>query len=56
MGCECYKIGGPFIDVDPNCATHRKGGLRDQEEAREVLEERVRKLEEKVAILWEQRS
>lgn len=38
MGCDCYKIGGPFIDVDPSCPVHRPGGLRDQEEAREAFE------------------
>lgn len=28
--CECYKIGGPFIDVDPNCPVHGPGGLNEQ--------------------------
>ena len=42
MGCDCYKIGGPFIDVDPDCPVHAPGGLRDQEEAREEFQAEVR--------------
>jgi hypothetical protein len=39
MGCECYKIGGPFIAEDPNCEIHREGGLQDQvEDLREQVE------------------
>ena len=28
--CDCYQIGGPWIDVNPNCEIHRSGGLNDQ--------------------------
>lgn len=58
MDCnrECFKIGGPWIDIDPTCPVHKPGGLQDQaEEAEasrasleariEALEARVRKLE-----------
>lgn len=53
MGCECYKIGGPFIDEDPNCPTHgREAQMREQEaEAQrtelESLKARIKVLEEK---------
>jgi hypothetical protein len=20
--CECFKVGGPFIDIDPDCSIH----------------------------------
>jgi len=23
--CRCYEIGGPWIDVDPNCPIHGHG-------------------------------
>lgn len=30
MGCECYRIGGPFIAEDPSCPAHGHGGLQDE--------------------------
>ena len=38
MGCECYQIGGPWIEEDPSCPAHGQGGLQEQlDEAREEI-------------------
>lgn len=31
--CDCYKIGGPWIDVDPECSEHGYEAQRRREEA-----------------------
>ena len=28
--CQCHQIGGPFIEEDPECPVHQRGGLQDQ--------------------------
>ena len=45
--CECYKIGGPFIDVDPDCPIHNKNYRDYQEDQSDVIEQ----LQAKVAEL-----
>lgn len=52
MSCECYKIGGPFIAEDPDCAEHgteAKLRRQAQEEKRAAeqhgLEDRISAME-----------
>lgn len=54
MSCDCYKIGGPWIDVDPNCPFHGYDAQRQQEieeQRKQELEDRVSELEQQVAWL-----
>lgn len=61
--CECYKVGGPWVDYDPNCPVHGDEAQRIQEQERqekeetrhreESLEERVSSLEDTVKKLHE---
>ena len=44
---DCFQIGGPWIDVNPNCPYH---GL-DKLSPEDILLARVERLEEKVAKL-----
>ena len=37
--CECYKIDGPFIDVDPDCPIHNKNHRDYQEDQSDVIEQ-----------------
>ena len=51
--CECYKIGGPWIDVDPECPEHGYEAQRRREEAETRsgdIEARLAYLEEALAI------
>jgi len=33
MGCDCYRIGGPFIAEDPDCPIHgREAQEREKQE------------------------
>jgi chromosome segregation ATPase len=50
--CECYKIGGPFIDVDPDCPIHNKNHRDYQEDQSDVIEQ----LQAKVAELEEENA
>ncbi len=46
--CDCYKIGGPWIEEDPDCPLHgREARQRDEQiaESAQNLEERVESLE-----------
>ena len=55
--CECYKIGGPFIDVDPDCPIHNKNHRNYQEDQPDVIEQlqaKVAELEAENAKLHEQ--
>ena len=52
--CECYTVGGPWIDYDPDCPVHGNDARRFREEAENdhyALEERVALLEQQVAQL-----
>ena len=51
MSCDCFRIGGPFIGADPDCAEHRPGGLLDQAEELQTQEQRITDLEAEVALL-----
>lgn len=33
--CECYQIGGPWIDFDPSCPEHGHDAQRREREAEE---------------------
>lgn len=48
--CQCYQIGGPFIEEDPDCPIHGHGGVwetrREIEEQEASLEERISQLED----------
>ncbi len=49
--CECYKIGGPWIDFDPECPAHgyeAQRKEREQEQEKNAFEERIRFLESRV--------
>lgn len=46
--CECYMIGGPWIDVDPNCPVHGDEAKREREElkaANRSIDDRLQELE-----------
>lgn len=52
--CECYKIGGPWIDYDPDCPVHGNDARRireDDEQERYELEKRIDNLEKNVVRL-----
>lgn len=54
--CECYQVGGPWIDYDPDCPIHGNDARRFREEAENehyALESRVETLERQVALLRE---
>ena len=56
MSCEyrCYEVGGPWIDVDPNCPFHGYEAQRQQkfaEAQQQEIEDRIINLEEQVAWL-----
>ena len=56
MSCEyrCYEVGGPWIDVDPNCPFHGYEAQRQRELAeaqKQEMEDRIIELEEQVAWL-----
>ena len=54
MGCDCYKVGGPFIAEDPDCPIHgREAQLRESQYNQEKadLNDRVAHLEETVVEL-----
>ena len=52
--CECYQVGGPWIDYDPDCPVHGNDARRyreDAEQERQSLEDRIESLEQQVARL-----
>lgn len=61
MGCDCYRIGGPFIAEDPDCPIHgREAQEREKqerierearEEERDELVARITSLEDEVRAL-----
>ena len=44
--CECYKIDGPFIDVDPDCPIPNKNHRDYQEDQSDVIEQLQAKIAE----------
>lgn len=54
MGCDCYRIGGPFIAEDPDCPIHGHEAQRRErieQEARNRVEDRLSELEHRVAMI-----
>lgn len=53
--CECYQVGGPWIEADPDCPIHGRGGLwehqREEEQRDADMETRILTLEEKIKDL-----
>jgi hypothetical protein len=45
MMCECNKIGGPWVTVDPDCPAHGVGGYAERLER---AEERIAELEDAI--------
>lgn len=53
-GCDCYKVGGPWVDFDPDCPAHGYEAQRENKEReREDSEKdaRIAALEARVAAL-----
>lgn len=48
MSCECYTIGGPWVDCDPECPEHGYAA-RERAERTSELEAEVEHLKAKVA-------
>ena len=49
--CECYMIGGPWIEEDPNCPIHGREAQRERKEIEDTnksIEERLELLETKL--------
>ena len=54
MGCDCYRIGGPFIAEDPDCPIHGHEAQRREridQEGRNRGEDRLSDLEHRVAMI-----
>jgi len=61
MGCDCYRIGGPFIAEDPDCPIHgreaqehekwERAEREEREEAHTELVSRITSLEDEVRAL-----
>jgi len=54
MSCDCYKIGGPWIAVDPDCPVHGRDAQRRQDlldEERQSMEERMAALESRLEAI-----
>lgn len=52
--CQCYQVGGPFIEEDPDCPFHGRQAQLEQrlrEEVREADEQSREELEEEVVEL-----
>lgn len=45
--CQCYTIGGPFIDADPDCAVHGD----DAQSRDRAVDARFDELHEEIALL-----